>query len=49
MCLRMNFLTQERLGVSSMAEQPSRLKQEDWESKASLGYMVILGGQKEPK
>lgn len=48
MCLRMNYLTQERLDVNSMAGQHLRLKQEDWEFKASLGFMVILG-QEEPK
>lgn len=45
----MNYLTQERLEVNSKAEQHSRLKQEAWDFKASLGYMVILGGQEEPK
>lgn len=32
-----------------MVGQHSRLKQEDWEFKASLGYMVIIGGQVKPK
>lgn len=38
-----------RPDINSMVGQHLRLKQEDWLFKASLSYMVIIGGQVKPK